>query len=312
VHVALVRKAGLARLYVNGVAAGVSVVLAPVAATSGGMTMGGTPAGTDLFTGDLDDVRWSQLGTSFDPALHLLHVQNGPHLHVSVDHQSNPAITGPVNFGSLYANSSLERVIYVTNRSFATVPALSATILDDPAGDFELRDPLNPIELRPYVSASVRIRYSPKGLGTRSAKVRISSGIQGETPIDVALTAEGVLPPEIEIVDSAGAPLPNGSGALTFGPAPTQQTITIKNTGAGPLLNLSAYLDGSGYAFTLSDGRPACIKFHNRPLYEVVDWEKKQGTVVPVPEGYCAEAMRTRKVADAHDVSSLSSRAVTV
>jgi predicted metalloenzyme YecM len=66
------------------------------------------------------------------------------------------------------------------------------------------------------------------------------------------------------------------------------------------------------HAFTLSDGRPACIKFHNRPLYEVVDWEKKQGTVVPVPEGYFAEAMRTRKVADAHDVSSLSSRAVTV
>jgi hypothetical protein len=64
------------------------------------------------------------------------------------------------------------------------------------------------------------------------------------------------------------------------------------------------------HAFTLSDGRPACIKFHNRPLYEVVDWEKKQGTVVPVPEGYFAEAMRTRKVADAHDVSSLSSRAV--
>jgi predicted metalloenzyme YecM len=64
------------------------------------------------------------------------------------------------------------------------------------------------------------------------------------------------------------------------------------------------------HAFTLSDGRPACIKFHNRPLYEVVDWEKKQGTVVPVPEGYFAEALRTRKVADAHDVSSLSSRAV--
>jgi|GEM_PF-6694258 len=253
VHVALVRKAGVATFYVNGQAAGAIVTTPYVVASGGAITAGGTPAGTDLFTGDLDEVRWSQIGTGFDPAKHLLYFQDGPQLHVSVDHQSNPAITGPVNFGALYANSSLERVIYVTNQSFATVPALSATILDDAAGDFELRDPLNPIELRPYVSASVRIRYSPKGLGTRSAKVRISSGNQGETPIDVALTAEGVLPPEIEIVDIAGAPLPNGSGALPFGPAPTQQTITIKNTGAGPLLNLSAYLDGSGYAFTLSD-----------------------------------------------------------
>jgi len=253
VHVALVRKASVATLYVNGQAAGDSITTPYVTASGGAITAGGTPAGTDLFTGDLDEVRWSQIGTGFDPAKHLLCFQHGPQLRVSVDHQSNPALTGPVDFGALPANSSLERVIYVTNQSFATVPALSATILDDGAGDFELRDPLNPIELRPYVTASVRIRYSPKGLGTRSAKVRISSGIQGDTPIDVALTAEGVLPPEIEIVDSAGAPLPNGSGALTFGPAPTQQTITIKNTGAGPLLNLSAYLDGSGYAFTLSD-----------------------------------------------------------
>lgn len=253
VHVALVRKAGVATFYVNGQAAGTTVNAPFVVASGGAITAGGTPAGTDLFTGDLDEVRWSQIGTGFDPAKHLLYFQDGPQLRVSVDHQSNPVLTGPVDFGALPTNSSLERVIYVTNQSFATVPALSATILDDPAGDFELRDPLNPIELRPYVSASVRIRYSPKGLGTRSAKVRISSGIQGETPIDVALTAEGVLPPEIEIVDSTGAPLPNGSGALTFGPAPTQQTITIKNTGAGPLLNLSAYLDGSGYAFTLSD-----------------------------------------------------------
>ena len=253
VHVALVRKAGVATFYVNGQAAGANVTTPYVVASGGAITAGGTPAGTDLFTGDLDEVRWMQIGTSFDPAKHLLYFQNGPQLHISVDHQSNPAITGPVSFGSLYANSSLERVIYVTNQSFATVPALSATILDDPAGDFELRDPLTPIELRPYATASIRIRYSPKGLGTRTATARISSGIQGETPIDVALTAEGILPPEIEIVDSTDASLPNGSGALTFGPAPTQQTVTIKNTGAGPLLNLSAYLDGSGYAFTLSD-----------------------------------------------------------
>ena len=109
------------------------------------ITGAGRPAGTDLFPGDLDDVRWSHNGTGFDPAKHLLCFQDGPQLRVSVDHQSNPALTGPVDFGALPANSSLERVIYVTNQSFATVPALSATILDDGAGDFERPDPVNPL-----------------------------------------------------------------------------------------------------------------------------------------------------------------------
>jgi len=72
-----------------------------------------------------------EIGTGFDPAKHLLYFQDGPQLRVSVDHQSNPVLTGPVDFGALPTNSSLERVIYVTNQSFATVPALSATILDD-------------------------------------------------------------------------------------------------------------------------------------------------------------------------------------
>ena len=65
-------------------------------------------------------------------------------------------------------------------------------------------------------------------------------------------------------------------------------------TGTSLTLETSALHKGCNadvsHAFTLSNGRPACIKFHNRPLYEVVEWEKEQGAVVPVPKGYFAQA----------------------
>mmetsp|Transcript_16822 Transcript_16822/g.33574 ORF Transcript_16822/g.33574 Transcript_16822/m.33574 type:complete len:204 (-) Transcript_16822:41-652(-) len=40
------------------------------------------------------------------------------------------------------------------------------------------------------------------------------------------------------------------------------------------------------HAFALEDGRRATIKFHARPLYEVVEWEKEHDAVVAVPADY--------------------------
>ena len=42
------------------------------------------------------------------------------------------------------------------------------------------------------------------------------------------------------------------------------------------------------HAFTFS-GRKAAIKFHARPLDEVIAWEKQHGEIVPVPDGYFRE-----------------------
>ena len=40
------------------------------------------------------------------------------------------------------------------------------------------------------------------------------------------------------------------------------------------------------HAFKLQGGRKGTIKFHARPLYEVVAWEKEHNAVVAVPPGY--------------------------
>lgn len=41
----------------------------------------------------------------------------------------------------------------------------------------------------------------------------------------------------------------------------------------------------------LHGGGATSVKFHQRPLYEVVAYEIESGTVVPVPEGYFEEAL---------------------
>ncbi|KAL1511335.1 hypothetical protein AB1Y20_006139 [Prymnesium parvum] len=50
-------------------------------------------------------------------------------------------------------------------------------------------------------------------------------------------------------------------------------------------LNKPANADVS-HEFLLPDGRTGTIKFHVRPLYEVIEWEKSSGNVVAVPEGF--------------------------
>ena len=44
------------------------------------------------------------------------------------------------------------------------------------------------------------------------------------------------------------------------------------------------------HAFKRADGSAAAVKFHARPIAEVVEWEKSYASVEPVPEGYFVSA----------------------
>eukprot|EP00966_Prymnesium_polylepis_P335655 7390995-Prymnesium_polylepis.1 len=48
------------------------------------------------------------------------------------------------------------------------------------------------------------------------------------------------------------------------------------------------------HSFGLAGGRTGTIKFHARPLHEVVEWEKQHGAVEPVPDGYFESATTGR------------------
>ena len=140
-----------------------------------------------------------------------------------------------------------------TLRNTGTAPLTSISITKDGTnnGEFAVSTPVTSIAVG--ASATFTVTFSPTGVsGARSAALHIASSDLDESPFDIGLTATANAP-EIVVEQPVGTGLVDGVSTLTF---PTTNvsstsaatTVTIRNTGTGPLTGISVSKSGASSA----------------------------------------------------------------
>ena len=254
VHLAIVRKSGVSTFYVNGTATGATSTAAPTTPTMG-ITSGATADGQDFFTGDVDEVTFSIISASYDPSQTLTVNQSGNPLILSqVTGNKFNIITPPVDFGGLLVGQT--KTLTLTLASARTLPIgpISASIQGADTSAFTLTQAPQ-TSLVPFGYSSLLVTFSASAVGTQSGTLHLTAGADST---DIPLTGSGTLPPEIVVEDSNGTSLANNAGLIAFSTTNGDRTLTIRNTGDGPLTNLSAQINGGSAQFTVS-APPATI-----------------------------------------------------
>ncbi len=126
---------------------------------------------------------------------------------------------------------------------------MSAQLLGPQSDQFSIVGSPLPSTLATGSTASLTVRFTPSGVGLRSATLRITSNDPDFQPYLVRLTATATAP---EIVVEAPASLADGSSvalgtAAISAPALTR-SFTIRNTGTGALVGLVMSKDGADAA----------------------------------------------------------------
>ncbi|MCP5534755.1 MAG: choice-of-anchor D domain-containing protein [Akkermansiaceae bacterium] len=146
--------------------------------------------------------------------------------------------------------------LVVKNSGDLVLGNVSAIISGVHATDFSLDTSGLGSSITPGTQDTLSIVFTPKGLGTRTAKLQITSDDSDENPFEINLTATGQAP-EIEISNGSGG-LDNGMSTVEFGKSLVRasggaEVFTISNTGTSPLTELQVQLIGSiAQDFTLN------------------------------------------------------------
>ncbi|MBL9145168.1 MAG: choice-of-anchor D domain-containing protein [Verrucomicrobiaceae bacterium] len=239
VHLALVRKGGSSQFYVNGVATGVPSTLPPPT-PSGVSLVGGSPVSTEFFIGDVDEVRLSMISSSFNPSRHLLYTSATARLLVqaTINGQTVSPTDGTLNLGESQLNAQTSTSMWVVNDNTIATSVTAAVIDGANAEDFSLV-PSPEGALQPFRQKGFQIAFKASALGPRTATLRITCADPLKSPEPVTLTATGTPSPDISVETSDGVFNNTPSTALRFHPGQRDQTLTIRNTGAGTLTGLS-------------------------------------------------------------------------
>jgi uncharacterized delta-60 repeat protein len=178
---------------------------------------------------------------------------NGPEIGVEyptgtqlVDGVSS--VTLPVtNVGS----SSAAQTFTLRNTGNTTLIVVGITKDGAHSSEFTVSNPATTIAAG--ASRTFTVSFSPTGVGgTRTAAIHITSSDFDENPFDIALTATATAP-EIVVEQPADTELTDGEASLSFpttdvGSTSAATTVTIRNTGNGPLTGLSISKGGANSA----------------------------------------------------------------
>lgn len=154
-----------------------------------------------------------------------------------------------VSWGDVAIGWDAERTFTVRNTGGARLTSLSVRIEGASAADFVLTTP-------PFApvngggGTTFTVRFTPTGLGSRTATLRLASNDGNENPFDISLGGSGVPPaPEIVVEQPAGTNLVDGASAVDFGYRATgangSLVLTVRNTGTADLTDLAITLDGA-------------------------------------------------------------------
>jgi hypothetical protein len=165
----------------------------------------------------------------------------------------NLAEDATLGFGAADLGSSANsQSLTIRNTGSADLSGLTVATLGTHSQDFSVSGLPSSI-LAPGQSADLTITFAPRAEGARSAALQIVSNDANESPFNIALSGIGVAHPEITVSNSAGDLLIDQTAILThgsvnLGASGMSQTLTIANTGTGPLSGIAIALDGSNAA----------------------------------------------------------------
>ncbi len=178
---------------------------------------------------------------------------NGP--EINVEYPTSTVLTDGVSSVTLPAtnagSSSTAQTFTIRNTGNQSLTGISITKDGANSAEFTVSTPVTSVNTGS--STTFTVTFSPTGVGgARSAALHIASSDFDENPFDIALTATANAP-EIVVEQPVGTGLSDGAATLTFpttnvSTSSAATTVTIRNTGTGPLTGLSITKAGANPA----------------------------------------------------------------
>lgn len=156
------------------------------------------------------------------------------------------ANNGSFSFGTVNSGTAVQKSLTVYNTGNGTLTVTGAAVTQPVGTPAGTQQPFSawitgPMVIAPGTAHGTWLNFAPTAAGTYNATLHVSSNDPDESPytINVTGTAAGtVAAPEIGL-SLAGADVPSGSGAASFGDTaagtPVSKQFTITNTGDAPL-----------------------------------------------------------------------------
>ncbi|MBK8092952.1 MAG: choice-of-anchor D domain-containing protein [Verrucomicrobiaceae bacterium] len=220
---------------------------------------GGSATFTVTFSPALGGTRTSAIHITSNDAdenpfdISLTATGNGPEIGVEYP-TSTPLVDGvssvtlpATNVGS----SSTVQTFTVRNTGNTSLTGISITKDGANSAEFTVSTPVTSISAGS--SATFTVTFSPIGAGgARTAAIHIASNDFDENPFDITLNATANAP-EIVVEQPVGSGLTDGAATLTFlttnvSSTSAATTVTIRNTGTGPLTGISLSKTGTSSA----------------------------------------------------------------
>ena len=157
-----------------------------------------------------------------------------------------------VSWGNLATTENATRTFTVRNTGGARLTGITVQIEGTNAADYVLTTP-PATAVNGGASTTFSIRFTPAGLGARTALVRLASNDGDENPFDISLSGTGVPPaPEIVLEEPVGTGLVDGSATTAFGSVvvgnSASKAYTVRNTGTATLSGLAVTFSGANAA----------------------------------------------------------------
>lgn len=183
------------------------------------------------------------------------------------------------SFGTVAINSQVTRTYTLRNTGNASLTPIVAGMTGDNALEFEVTvlpsDPLGPNE-----STTFAVTFSPGDAGSRNATLTLSSNDPDEGSFIIQLSGNGVLAPEIEVVDDVTS-LDDGSsiglGSVNTG-STVVRTLTILNSGSASLTGLSVSISGTHASEFTRTQPPASIPAGEQATFDITFAPAAAGT----------------------------------
>jgi hypothetical protein len=167
---------------------------------------------------------------------------------------SASALPSPVAFGNQQrGTTSASQIVTLTNTGIGSLTFTSAAITGVNANNFAQSNncPVAPATLPVNGTCTISVTFKPNAVGSRTATLNLNDAAGIQT---ITLTGAGVAP------SASVLPSPVAFGNQQRGTTSASQTVTLTNTGIGPLSFTSATIGGvNPFNFVQSNNCPAVL-----------------------------------------------------
>ncbi len=173
-----------------------------------------------------------------------------PDIEITLDDgTTDPLVRGQLDIGAMDLGAPpIERQILIHNRGTGPLQNLSLRLAGPHAADFRLSS-LASSAIAPGANLPLAVRFEPRAGGQRSAVLTVSSNDPDEATLGIPLSGLALTHPRIDVSEPQLGTIIHGSSTLRFGGSAAgasgaTKTLTIRNTGNGPLSRLKVVVEG--------------------------------------------------------------------